>query len=55
MDVRDREDEVMDIIYTGRDDREEEDYNSQFLNDYGEGAEVEPRDEGPLKNSGEVY
>ena len=58
MDARGRDDgeeELLDIIYTGREDREDEDYSSQFLNDYGEGAEIERRDEGPLTNFGEVY
>ena len=59
MDARRRDDgeeQLMDIILTGgREDPEDEDYSSQFLNDYGEGAEIERRDEGPLTNSGEVY
>ena len=55
---REREDEVLDMIYTApepREDGEDEDYSSQFLNDYGEGDGIERRDEGPLTNSGEVY
>ena len=56
MDARGRDDgeeDILNIIYAGGEGGE--DYNSQFLNDYGEGAEVERRDEGPLTNFGEVY
>jgi len=38
-------------------DGEDDDFSSQFLNDFGEGLESEERrdDEVPLTNSGEVY
>ena len=52
------EEELLNMIYDGGEDaggEDGEDYSSQFLNDYGEGAELETRDEGPLTNSGEVY
>jgi hypothetical protein len=64
MDGRDRDDEheqaIFDLIAGGGDD------GSQFLNDSGEGIELERRDEGqtsndgeenvgPLTKSGEVY
>ena len=62
MDDRGRDDEqaMFDLIADGEDD------GSQFMNDSGEGMELEPRDEGqtsndgeenvgPLTKSGEVY
>ena len=62
MDDRGRDDEqaMFDLIAGGEDD------GSQFMNDSGEGMELEPRDEGqtsndgeenvgPLTKSGEVY
>ena len=64
MDPRGRDDgeeDILNIIFAGGEGGEDaggeggEDYSSQFLNDYGEGAEVERRDEGPLTNFGEVY
>ena len=64
MDPRGRDDgeeEILNMIYAGGEGGEDaggeggEDYSSQFLNDYGEVFELEPRDEGPLTNSGEVY
>ena len=69
MDPRDRDDEyeeqMRQIIYEGAhagedaggDDAGGDDFSSQFLNDVGEGVEVQQsRDnEGPLTNSGEVY
>ena len=61
MDARDRDVGEEDLLYMISDGGEDaggedgEDYSSQFLNDYREGAELETRDEGPLTNSGEVY
>jgi hypothetical protein len=64
MDARGRDDgeeEIMHMIYAGGQGGEDaggeagEDFSSQFLNDYGDGAEIERRDEGPSTNSGEVY
>ena len=57
---RDGEQAMFDLIAGGEDD------GSQFMNDSGEGMELEPRDEGqtsndgeenvgPLTKSGEVY
>ena len=61
---RDREEELIDIIHGGEahdgggDDVGAED-DSEFLNDAGEGMEIEARDGshnvGPLTKSGEVY
>ena len=56
MDARGRDDgeeEMLNMIYSGGEGGE--DYSSQFLNDYGEGVELETRYEGPLTNSGEIY
>ena len=54
------EDQIQQIIYAsayGEDSGGEDDFNSKFLNDSGEGLESEERrdDEVPLTNSGEVY
>ena len=54
------EDQMQQIIYAsarGEDaGGEDDDFSSQFSNDYGERAEVERRDEGHITNSGgEVY
>ena len=53
------EDQMQKIIYVsarGDDDfGGEDDFNSQFLNDSGDGLEERREDEVPLTNSGEVY
>ena len=54
------EDQIQQIIYAsvrGEDDSGgEDDFSSQFLNDYGDGLDEERReDEVPLTNSSEVY
>ena len=45
---RDGEDDIFDIIRSGG-----EDDGSQFLNDSGEGLEIERTDEGQTSNDGE--
>ena len=53
------EDQIQQIIFAsarGEDDSGgEDDFSSQFLNDYGEGLEERREVEVPLTNSGEVY
>ena len=46
---RDDEDQVMNIIFTDGDAGEDvsDDFGSQFLNDYGEGVDLEQSEEVP--------
>ena len=47
------EEDVFDIIRSSQNQENEPDDGSQFLNDFGEGLEQEPRDEGQTNNDGE--
>ena len=47
------EEDIFDIIRSSQNQEDEPDDGSQFLNDSGDGLELEPIDEGQTNNDGE--